>query len=446
MQTNISKKLIINVITLGCSKNIVDSERMGTQLKTVNQQVQYDNIKKSDIVIINTCGFIEDSKVESIKTILEYAEQKKQQKIKQLFVAGCLVSRYKNELKQDIPEVDGWYTNIEMELLIKELNPDYRKELFQNRLLSTPSHYAYVKISEGCNRTCAFCAIPLIRGKHISRNVENIVQEISQLVNQGVKEIILIAQELTYYGLDIYKKRMLSILLEKVANIQGIKRIRLHYAYPNNFPFEILEVMNKYESICNYLDMPIQHISNHLLEGMKRQTTKEEIEHTIQKIRAIIPNICLRTTLIVGFPGETQEDVDELQKFLEKYRFDRVGIFTYSHEEGTSAFQEKDTLSTQEKQQRKEQLMLAQQQISYEKNKAKIGMIISVMIDRKEAGVYLGRSEFDSPEVDNEIIIRTKNKLKIGEILPVKIIQAYDYDLEGIALNYKEGGEYINYL
>ncbi|MGL6022897.1 MAG: radical SAM protein, partial [Chitinophagaceae bacterium] len=270
MQTNISKKLIINVITLGCSKNIVDSERMGTQLKTVNLQVQYDNIKKSDIVIINTCGFIEDSKVESIKTILEYAEQKKQQKIKQLFVAGCLVSRYKNELKQDIPEVDGWYTNIEMELLIKELNPDYRKELFQNRLLSTPSHYAYVKISEGCNRTCAFCAIPLIRGKHISRNVENIVQEISQLVNQGVKEIILIAQELTYYGLDIYKKRMLSILLEKVANIQGIKRIRLHYAYPNNFPFEILEVMNKYESICNYLDMPIQHISNHLLEGMKR--------------------------------------------------------------------------------------------------------------------------------------------------------------------------------
>lgn len=431
MQTNIAKKSIINIITLGCSKNVVDSEWIGTQLTTSVQKVQYDHTKKSDIVIINTCGFIEDAKTESINTILEYAQQKQQGKIKQLFVTGCLVSRYKTELQKNIPEVDDWYTNIEMGLLLKELNPDFKKELFKKRLLSTPKHYAYVKISEGCNRTCTFCAIPLIRGKHISRQMEEILEEIEKLAQQGVKEIMLIAQELTYYGLDIFKKRMLANLLENIAAIQNIKRIRLHYAYPNNFPFEILEVMNKYDTICKYLDMPIQHVSNHLLQAMKRQTTKEEIEQTLTKIKAIIPDICLRTTLIVGFPGETQDDVNELQYFLEKYQFDRVGIFTYSPEEGTAAFEKGDTISQQEKQKRKEQLMLAQQQISYEKNKTKIGKTINAIIDKKEVGIYIGRSEQDSPEVDNEIIIRSTKNLKIGDILPIKITKAYDYDLEG---------------
>ncbi len=422
----------VNIITLGCSKNLVDSEVLSGQLLANAFDVVHEN-KRFDhnIVVVNTCGFIDKAKEESINTIIEQVDLKKKGRLHKVYVTGCLSERYRNDLEKEIPEVDAWFGTLELPLILKQFDADYKKELLGERLLSTPKHYAYLKISEGCNRTCAFCAIPLMRGKHISKTIEEIIKEAESLVQRGVKEILLIAQELTYYGLDLYKKRMLAELLEKLSDIKGLHWVRLHYAYPNKFPMEVLDVMRKKENICNYLDMPLQHASDNMLRAMKRQSTRQEIEETIAAIREKNPGICLRTTLIAGFPGETLEDVEELKDFLIKQRFDRVGIFTYSHEEGTSGYDLIDDVPAAEKQRRAEEIIEVQQEISFEKNQEKIGRILKVLVDKKEAGRYLGRTEFDSVEVDNEVVIHSSKKLVIGDFVNVKITKAYDYDLEG---------------
>ena len=422
----------INVITLGCSKNLVDSEVLSGQLAGNDINVVHEN-KKNDhnIVIINTCGFIDKAKEESINTILQQVQLKNEGKLEKVYVTGCLSERYRNDLEKEIPEVDAWFGTLELPLLLNKLNADYKKELIGERLLSTPQHYAYVKISEGCNRTCAFCAIPLMRGKHISKPIEVLVKEVENLVQMGVKEIMLIAQELTYYGLDIYKKRALPELLNKLADIEGLEWIRLHYAYPTKFPLEVLPVIRERKNICKYLDIPLQHASNKILADMKRNITKEEIIDLIYKIREEVPGICIRTTFITGFPGETKKDVEELKKFIEEMQFDRVGIFQYSHEENTTAFELNDNVSPKEKEKRAEEIMEVQQEISLQKNMEKIGKIFKVIVDKKEAGRYLGRTEFDSVEGDNEIIVHSKKKLTIGNFVNVKINKAYDYDLEG---------------
>ncbi len=422
----------VNIITLGCSKNLVDSEVLSGQLQANNIDVMHESKKTNhNIVVVNTCGFIEKAKEESISTILQQVELKKNGRLAKVYVTGCLSQRYRNELEKEIPEVDAWFGTLELPSLLKTLNADYKKELLGERLLSTPSHYAYMKISEGCNRTCAFCAIPLMRGKHISKPMETLVTEAEHLVKKGVKEIMLIAQELTYYGLDIYKKRMLPHLLNRLADIHGLEWIRLHYTYPNNFPMEILDVMKQRENICNYLDMPLQHASNKMLKEMRRQTTREEIEETLSSIREKVPGICLRTTFIAGFPGETKDDAEELKNFIQHQRFDRVGVFTYSHEEGTSAYNLKDNIPAAEKERRAQDIMEVQQGISYAKNAEKVNKVYKVMIDKKEAGRYLGRTEYDSVEVDNEVLISSTKKLQLGEFVNVKITAAYDYDLEG---------------
>lgn len=422
----------INVITLGCSKNLVDSEVLSGQLAGNDINVVHEN-KKNDhnIVIINTCGFIDKAKEESINTILQQVQLKNEGKLEKVYVTGCLSERYRNDLEKEIPEVDAWFGTFELPLLLNKLNADYKKELIGERLLSTPQHYAYVKISEGCNRTCAFCAIPLMRGKHISKPIEVLVKEVENLVQMGVKEIMLIAQELTYYGLDIYKKRALPELLNKLADIEGLEWIRLHYAYPTKFPLEVLPVIRERKNICKYLDIPLQHASNKILADMKRNITKEEMIDLIHTIRKEVPGICIRTTFITGFPGETKKDVEELKKFIEEMQFDRVGIFQYSHEENTAAFELNDNVSPKEKEKRAEEIMEVQQEISLQKNMEKIGKIFKVIVDKKEAGRYLGRTEFDSVEVDNEIIVHSKKKLTIGNFVNVKINKAYDYDLEG---------------
>src|SRR4029077_16842601 len=344
---------------------------------------------------------------------------------------GCLSQRYRDDLEKEIPEVDAWYGTMEMPLLLRKLNADYKEELLGERLLATPQHYAYLKISEGCNRTCAFCAIPLMRGLHVSRPIESLVQEAEKLVRSGVKEIMLIAQELTYYGLDLYKKRMLPDLLNRLADIPGLEWIRLHYAYPSKFPLEILDVMRERSNICNYLDMPLQHASDAMLKAMKRQITRAEMNELIYAIREKVPGICLRTTLIAGFPGEKESDVELLKDFLSEHRFDRVGIFTYSHEEGTSAYDLTDDLPQEVKEARAQEVMELQQEISFEKNQEKIGKVFKTLIDKKESGRYLGRTEFDSVEVDNEVIIHSPVPLTIGSFVPVRITRAYDFDLEG---------------
>jgi ribosomal protein S12 methylthiotransferase len=435
MKTKLLKRDKVNIITLGCSKNLVDSEVLSKQLNAGDYDVIHENSKKDhNIVIVNTCGFIEKAKEESVNTILQQVELKKQGKLSKVYVTGCLSERYKNNLEQEIPEVDAFFGTMELPSLLKRFNVDYKTELVGERLLSTPNHYAYLKISEGCNRTCSFCAIPLMRGKHVSRTIESLVDEAKRLVNQGVKEIMLIAQELTYYGLDIYKKRELPKLLHALADIKGLEWIRLHYAYPSKFPMGIIDVMKERENICNYLDMPLQHASNKMLAAMKRQITREEMEDTIGEIKNKIPNICLRTTLISGFPGETEDDVDELKSFLQKMRFDRVGIFSYSHEEGTTAFNLKDDVPQEIKERRANEIMEMQQEISYEKNLEKVGQTFKVMVDKKEAGKYLGRTEFDSVEVDNEVIINSDRKLIPGNFIQAKITNAYDYDLEAEAI------------
>ena len=432
MKTKTLKRDKVNIITLGCSKNMVDSEVLSGQLLANDIDVVHEN-KKSDhnIVVVNTCGFIEKAKEESINTILNQVELKRRGKIDKVYVTGCLSERYKKNLEEEIPEVDAYFGTMELPMILKQFEADYKTELVGERFLATPSHYAYLKISEGCNRTCAFCAIPLMRGQHVSKPMEELVKEAEGLVKKGVKEIMLIAQELTYYGLDIYKKRMLPDLLHRLADVKGLEWIRLHYAYPSKFPLEILDVIRERDNICNYLDMPLQHAANNMLQVMKRQICREEMEELIIAIREKVPGICLRTTLIAGFPGETDDDVEELKVFLQRQRFDRVGIFTYSHEEGTSGFALNDDVPAQEKERRAQEIMEVQQEISFELNQQKVGKIFKTIIDKKEAGRYLGRTEFDSVEVDNEVVIHSSRKLLIGEFVNVKITKAYDYDLEG---------------
>jgi ribosomal protein S12 methylthiotransferase len=432
MKTRTLKKDKVNIITLGCSKNMVDSEVLSGQLQANEIDVVHENGKKDhNIVVVNTCGFIDKAKEESVNTILDQVELKKKGRLDKVFVTGCLSQRYREDLEKEIPEVDAWFGTLELPLLLKQFEADYKAELLGERLLATPKHYAYLKISEGCNRTCAFCAIPLMRGGHISRPIEDLVKEAEGLVKKGVKEIMLIAQELTYYGLDIYKRRALPELLHRLADIPGLHWTRLHYAYPAKFPLEILDVMRERHNICNYLDMPLQHASDRMLMAMRRQLTREDMTELIRSIREKVPGICLRTTLIAGFPGETEQDVEELKEFLREHRFDRVGIFTYSHEEGTSAHQLIDDIPAEVKQQRAQEIMEVQQDISYEINQQKVGKLFKVLIDKKEAGRYLGRTEFDSVEVDNEVIIHSKDRLSIGEFVTVRITKAYDYDLEG---------------
>lgn len=411
---------------------MVDSEVLSGQLNANGIKVVHENGRLDhNIVVVNTCGFIDKAKEESINTILEQVDLKKEGRLDKVYVTGCLSERYRHDLTNEIPEVDAWFGTMELPLILKQFNADYKQELVGERLLATPKHYAYLKISEGCNRTCSFCAIPLMRGGHVSKTIEEVVAEAKKLVQMGVKEIMLIAQELTYYGLDIYKKRALPELLKHLSDVPGLHWIRLHYAYPSKFPLEILDVMRERDNICNYLDMPLQHISNNMLKAMKRQMDKQEIYDLLAAVRERVPGICLRSTLIAGFPGETRDDVEELKSFLEEVRLDRVGIFTYSHEENTSAYDLADTLTAEEKEARAQEVMEVQQEISYEKNQEKVGKEFKVLIDKKEAGRYLARTEFDSVEVDNEVIIAGDKDLPIGDFVNVRITKAYDYDLEG---------------
>ena len=432
MKVRTLKKDKVNIITLGCSKNLVDSEVLSGQLFANDIDVVHESSRRDhNIVIVNTCGFIDKAKAESINTILDQVDLKRRGKVDKVYVTGCLSERYKNNLETEIPEVDAYFGTMELPQILKRFEADYKAELLGERLLSTPSHYAYLKISEGCNRTCSFCAIPLMRGKHISRSVESLVTEAKNLVRSGVKEIMLIAQELTYYGLDIYKSRELPRLLHALADIEGLEWIRLHYAYPSKFPTEILQVIKERPNICNYLDMPLQHASNRMLKAMKRQITREDMTELIHTIRDEVPGICIRTTLIAGFPGETQDDVEEVKEFLQEHRFDRVGIFSYSHEENTSAYDLIDDVPEEEKELRAQEIMEVQQEISLEKNQEKIGNTYKVIVDKKESGRYLGRTEFDSVEVDNEVVINSSKRIPIGNFVNVKITKAYDYDLEG---------------
>jgi len=411
---------------------MVDSEVLSGQLMANDISVVHEN-KKLDhnIVVVNTCGFIDKAKEESINTILDQLELKRRGKLDKVYVTGCLSQRYRDDLQSEIPDVDAWFGTMELPLMLKQFDADYKTELLGERLLATPQHYAYLKISEGCNRTCSFCAIPLMRGQHVSKPIEELVKEAEGLVKKGVKEVMLIAQELTYYGLDIYKKRMLPDLLHRLADVKGLEWIRLHYAYPSKFPLEILDVMRERENICNYLDMPLQHASDNMLKAMKRNITRAEMKELLDAVREKVPGICLRTTLIAGFPGETRDDVEDVKQFLQEQRFDRVGIFQYSHEENTSAHLLEDNITAEEKESRAQEIMEVQQEISLEKNQGKVGKTFKVLIDKKEAGRYLGRTEFDSVEVDNEVVIKSAAKLPVGNFVNVKITKAYDYDLEG---------------
>jgi ribosomal protein S12 methylthiotransferase len=432
MKVRSLKKDKVNIITLGCSKNMVDSEVFSGQLKANDIDVVHENTKLDhNIVVVNTCGFIEKAKEESINTILDQLELKRRGKLDKVYVTGCLSQRYRDDLTAEMPDVDAWFGTMELPQMLKKFEADYKTELVGERMLATPQHYAYLKISEGCNRTCSFCAIPLMRGKHISKSIEDLVTETKNLVQRGVKEVMLIAQELTYYGLDIYKKRMLPELLNELSKIEGLVWIRLHYAYPSKFPMEILDAINNHSNVCKYLDMPLQHASDNMLKAMNRQITKKEMEDLLNAIRQQVPGICIRTTLIVGFPGETEQDIEDLKQFLREQRFDRVGVFTYSHEEDTSAFKLEDNIPEDVKEERAQEIMAVQQDISLEKNEAKIGKTYKVIIDRKESGRYLGRTEYDSVEVDNEVIINTKKRLQPGDFVEVKITKAFDYDIEG---------------
>ena len=429
MQTKAKEK--INIVTLGCAKNLVDSEVLMTQLKGNNKDVYHQSEEiNPDVVIINTCGFIDNAKQESIDTILSYARQKDLGKIKKLFVTGCLSERYKDDLKVDIPEVDGYYGTRDLPDLLKNFEAKYRNELLGDRIITTESHYAYMKISEGCDRPCSFCAIPLMRGKHISKPIDEILKEAKNLVKNGVKEIMLIAQDSTYYGLDLYGKRLLPDLLKKLSDIDELEWIRIHYAYPAGFPLEVIEVMKERDNICNYLDIPLQHGSSKMLKLMKRGITREKTDKLINDIRDINPQISLRTTLIAGHPGETEKDFDELYDFVAKTKFDRLGIFTYSHEEGTPSHNLEDNVPEQLKRIRSNKIMALQQTISKEKNKKKIGSTLKVLIDRADSDNYYGRTECDSPEVDNEVIIPVnKSHLRVGDFYDAVIIGAKEYDL-----------------
>ena len=428
MRTKSLKKNKINVITLGCSKNVYDSEVLMGQLKASGKDVVHE--EEGNIVVINTCGFINNAKEESVNTILEYMQKKEDGDVDKVFVTGCLSERYKPDLQKEIPNVDQYFGTTELPGLLKALGADYRHELIGERLTTTPKNYAYLKIAEGCDRPCSFCAIPLMRGKHKSTPIENLVTEAEKLAANGVKELILIAQDLTYYGLDLYKKRNLAELLEALVKVEGIEWIRLHYAFPTGFPMDVLDVMNREPKICNYLDIPLQHISDSILKSMRRGTTKEKTTKLLKEFRKEVPDMTIRTTLIVGYPGETEEDYQELKEWVREMRFERLGCFTYSHEENTHAYNLEDDVPEDVKQERANEIMEIQSQISWELNQQKIGQEFKVVIDRKEGEYFVGRTEFDSPDVDNEVLIdATKTYLKTGEFTTVKITEAADFDL-----------------
>jgi len=434
MRTKSLKKNKINVVTLGCSKNVYDSEILMGQLKANNKEVVHE--EDGNIVVINTCGFINNAKEESINTILEYVKKKEVGEVDKVFVTGCLSERYKPDLQKEIPNVDQYFGTTELPGLLKALGADYKHELIGERLTTTPKNYAYLKIAEGCDRPCSFCAIPLMRGKHRSTPIEEIVLEAEKLAAKGVKELILIAQDLTYYGLDLYKKRNLAELLKELVKVEGIEWIRLHYAFPTGFPMDVLEVMKKESKICNYLDIPLQHISDEILKSMRRGTTKEKTTKLINEFRELVPEMAIRTTLIVGYPGETEADFQLLKQWVKDMRFERLGCFTYSHEENTHAYKLEDDVPEEVKQQRANEIMEIQSQISWELNQHKIGQEFKVVIDRKEGDYFIGRTEFDSPDVDNEVLIdATQNYLKTGEFTRIKVVEAEDFDLYARPLN-----------
>ena len=418
------------MVTLGCSKNVYDSEVLMGQLKAGGKEVVHE--KEGNIVVINTCGFINNAKEESINTILDYVQQKEAGLVDKVFVMGCLSERYKPDLEKEIPDVDQYFGTSELPALLKVLGADYKHELIGERLTTTPKNYAYLKISEGCDRPCSFCAIPLMRGDHISTPIEDLVTEAEKLATKGVKELILIAQDITYYGLDLYKKRALADLLRALVKVEGIEWIRIHYAFPTGFPMDVLEVMKTEPKICNYLDIPLQHISDKILTSMKRGTTQEKTTKLLNKFREAVPEMAIRTTLIVGYPGETEEDFQALKEFVKAMRFDRLGCFTYSHEENTTAYELTDDVPEEVKLQRANEIMELQSQISWELNQAKVGKVFRCLIDRKEGNYFVGRTEYDSPDVDNEVLIDAKKHyVKIGDFTDVKIIEAADYDLYG---------------
>jgi ribosomal protein S12 methylthiotransferase len=431
MRTKSLKKNKINVITLGCSKNVYDSEILMGQLRANGKEVTHEATKdEGNIIVINTCGFIDNAKEESINTILEYAEKKEQGLVDKVFVTGCLSERYRPDLEKEIPNIDQFFGTTELPLLLKALGADYKHELIGERLTTTPKNYAYLKIAEGCDRPCSFCAIPLMRGKHKSTPIEHLVIEAEKLAKNGVKELILIAQDLTYYGLDLYKKRNLAELLEALVKVEGIEWIRLHYAFPTGFPMDVLELMKREPKICNYLDIPLQHISDSILKSMRRGTTQEKTTKLIQEFRALVPEMTIRTTLIVGYPGETEEDFNILKNWIVEMRFERLGCFTYSHEENTHAYLLEDDVPEEVKQDRAAQIMDIQAQISWELNQEKIGKTFKCIIDRKEGEHFVGRTEFDSPYVDNEVLIdASKFYLKTGDFVNLKIIDATEFDL-----------------
>jgi ribosomal protein S12 methylthiotransferase len=430
MKTKTLKKNKVNVVTLGCSKNLADSEELMTQLKANNINVEHESSKNDfSIVIINTCGFIESAKQESIDTILRYVSAKEKGLIDKVYVSGCLSERYKNELEKEIPEVDAYFGTRDLPKLLKTLKADYKRELVGERLLTTPQHYAYFKISEGCDRPCSFCAIPIMRGKHISVPIPELINKAKQLANNGTKELLIIAQDSTYYGLDLYNKRNLAELLNRLSDVDGIEWIRLHYAFPAGFPTDVLHTIRNNPKVCKYLDMPLQHISDDILKSMKRGTTHKKTNELIDTIRQTVPNIALRTTLIAGYPGETDAHHQELLEWVNQTKFDRLGVFTYSHEENTTAYQLNDNVPPEVKQQRANAIMEAQMNISFELNKKKIGNTYKVIIDRKEGDFYIARTEFDSPEVDNEVLIQANRPLPIGEFKMATITNAEEYDL-----------------
>jgi ribosomal protein S12 methylthiotransferase len=435
MKTKSLKKNKVNVVTLGCSKNIVDSEVLMGQLRANKFTVEHESeTEDHEIVIINTCGFVDNAKQESIDTILQYVEAKKNGQVEKVYVTGCLSERYKDDLEKEIPDVDAYFGTRELPKLLKTLKADYKHELVGERLLTTPSHYAYLKISEGCDRPCSFCAIPLMRGKHISVPIDELVKRAATLAQKGTKELLLIAQDLTYYGLDIYKKRDLANLLDALSDVNGIEWIRLHYAFPSGFPMEVLDVMKRKQNICNYLDMPLQHISDNMLKSMRRGITKQKTIDIVNEIRDKVPGIAMRTTLIAGYPGETEKDHEEMLQWVKDTRFDRLGIFTYSHEENTHAHALKDDVAEKVKKQRADAVMKVQQEISFGLNQQKIGKTFKTLIDRKEGEYFIGRTEFDSADVDNEVLVKADNKtyLPIGGFIDVKITEATDFDLYGI--------------
>lgn len=433
MKTKGLKKDKVNIVTLGCSKNLVDSEVMLTQLRGNKIDATHESATdKANIVIVNTCGFIDNAKQESIDTILRYVDAKEEGLIDKVYVSGCLSQRYREDLQTEIPNVDAWFGTGELPALLKKFKADYKKELVGERITTTSQHYAYLKIAEGCDRPCSFCAIPLMRGKHVSKPIEQLVSEAKSLVSKGTKELLLIAQDSTYYGLDLYKKRNLAELLDQLSDVEGLEWIRLHYAFPSGFPEDVLDVMAAKPNICNYLDIPLQHASSNMLKLMRRGTTREKTEALLDKMRTKVPDIAIRTTLIAGHPQERESDFEEMLDFVEKSKFERLGIFTYSHEENTHSHSFEDDVPEEVKQQRANAVMELQEGISWQLNESKIGKVFKVLIDRVEGGNFIGRTEHDSPEVDNEVIISTESSyLRIGDFTQIKITDATPFDLYG---------------